>query len=193
MKNWLSRIIIVSGISVVSACSSIPESIRVEDGTKLVPFADARALPDDTKGEVARWGGVIAEVKNLPEKTVIEVVNMSLSGSARPKISDKTEGRFRIIADGLLDPMIYEKGKHITVLGSVTGSELGMIGDHEYHYPLVKADGIYLWKELKDPVHHLNDPYWHSPFYWHFYSPRYYRLYPRAVLHKPVKTKSKSN
>ncbi|WP_068547130.1 Slp family lipoprotein [Thalassotalea crassostreae] len=166
----------------LGGCNTIPEPLRVSENTPLVDFSDVRAMPNNHNGMDVRWGGVIAEVKTLHNKTMLEVVRMDLASSTRPKVEDKTEGRFRIYADGLLDPIIFEKGRQVTVLGKVAPSETGKIGELEYQYPVVTSNHVHLWK-VKTIIRVEQPNIWHSPAYWH-YRPTY-RYYP-AGYHGPI-------
>ncbi|OUS24874.1 hypothetical protein A9Q98_12960 [Thalassotalea sp. 42_200_T64] len=183
----------ILSVLLISGCNTIPAPLQVPETTPLVAFADARAMPAAHIGMQARWGGVIAEVKTLEQQTMLEIVSMELKDNARPRQKDSTEGRFRVYVNGLLDPVIYQQGRHVTALGVIAESETGLIGELEYLYPKLTANNVYLWKKINkirvEPMHH---PMWYSPYYWHF-SPRY-RYYSRPVHYsKPKPNVSKGS
>jgi len=156
----------------LSACSNIPEKLAVPDGTNLANYSTENVI----EGEQARWGGIIAKVENLPNKTRLEIVNFDLRNSLRPKQSNETKGRFRVYSDQLLDPMIYKVGKSITVLGVISAREQGKIGEHEYAFPVLQAKGIQLWKNIEQyNVQMLSDPFWDSPYLYPPFYPNYRR------------------
>jgi outer membrane lipoprotein len=158
----------------LSACTSIPENLRVADGTPLMTFEQISTDHDIALGETARWGGVIAKVENLPDRTMLEVVNFSLKSSSQPKPSHETLGRFRVYSQGLLDPMIYKIGKSVTVVGQIERSEPGKIGEHDYLYPVLIANAVHLWKTVERyDVQMMPDPFWNTPHYWHRYPGTY--------------------
>jgi len=169
MKHIFSLIFLAS----LAACSSVPDKLSVADDALLIDYRQAKAEVNANIGFKARWGGVIARVENQAEKTMIEVVNLTLSPSAKPKQSQETEGRFRLYHKGLLDPVIYKQGKSITVLGTIAESESGKIGEQEYLFPVLHADAVHLWKDVQrvdvrvrhDPLWYMG-PYYRQPYYY---------------------------
>jgi len=161
---------------VLGGCANIPEKIAVPDSEVLIDFAAVKTEPDANVGFKARWGGVIAKIENQPERTMVEVVHFKLNRSKRPVISDETQGRFRFYYQGMLDPIIYEKGKSITVVGTIEKSEEGKIGEQKYLYPVLKAEGVHLWKKVqKLDVRVTHDPLWYDPFYYGYGYPYHNR------------------
>jgi len=192
MKNLkqILAIPLLIGTLFLSGCSSIPKSLQVPENTVLTNFSQVRENATDTQGDLSRWGGVIAKVVNNADNTMIEVVHFPLKSSSRPKQGNETQGRFRVYYPGLLDPVIYKKGKSITALGHVSISELGKIGEHEYIYPVLNASNIHLWKDIQPiDVQVTHNPFWYTPSYWHY--PR--TSYPRTiVVRKSTTSKTKS-
>ena len=145
----------------VAGCASQP---RQGDGPSLT-LTEARAHPEQVKGRAVRWGGEIASTLNRPDKTRIEIVSRPLDGSGRPRLIDRTEGRFVAYVDGFLDPVVYAKGREITVEGEVAGVEPGRIGDYPYRFMVVRAVSQRLWPRRKPVVlRPIPDPY---PFWRH--------------------------
>ena len=174
MKKFLLEnkliILFLSTLWFLSGCSTIPAKLQVNDNAPLVNFADARAEPNVNVGLDARWGGVIAKIKNQKERTMIEIVRFPLKNTMRPIIGTETQGRFRLYYKGLLDPVIYEEGKSITVLGTIANSEAGVIGEQNYLYPVLNTENVYLWKDKKRSNNNLyTDPFWFTPSYWNYY------------------------
>jgi outer membrane lipoprotein len=185
--NQILAMPLIIGTLLITGCSSIPKSLKVPENTTLTNFSQVRENDTNTQGNLARWGGVIAKVVNNSDNTMIEVVHFPLKSSSRPKQGNETQGRFRVYFSGLLDPVIYKEGKSVTSLGTVSTSEQGKIGEHEYTYPVLKASYIHLWKDIQAiDVRVTRDPFWYTPSYWHY--PRSY-YYPRTVI---VKKSTKS-
>lgn len=114
-----------------------------------------------------RWGGVIASVINEKATTVMEIVDHPLSRQGRPLETDQTEGRFLARFDGFLDPVVYAKGREITIVGTINKSTQGLINQFEYIYPEVIVATFKLWP-IKKEVEYIYEPYWYGPWY-----PRY--------------------
>ncbi|GLX77072.1 starvation lipoprotein Slp [Thalassotalea insulae] len=184
------------GLSVVAlfttACVHIPESVRVDESTPLTEFYQVRDNAKLHLGEMARWGGVIAKVENHANNTMLEVVNFELKSSTRPSVKDETQGRFRIYYHGLLDPVIYKEGRSITALGKVAPSEQGVIGEHEYLYPVLNASAVHLWKKVqKVDAYVFHQPFWYTPSLWYYPRPYYGGRYYYAQPNVKAKAKAK--
>ncbi|WP_448566198.1 Slp family lipoprotein [Thalassotalea ganghwensis] len=174
-----------------SACTSIPEPLKMSKSTPLTTYENVRQAPEQVNGQAARWGGVIANVSNQAKSTILEVVHFPLTRSAKPKQQDQTLGRFKVYYQGLLDPMIYQKGRSITAVGTLSPLEMGKIGEHEYQYPVLKADYVHLWKDVKQvDVNIWHSGFWHPNRYWDPYRPYYHRP---VIIHKKAKPRGASS
>ncbi len=153
-------------VIVLSGCAVVPDAIEVADETQLIGYQQVAASPDNSRDKIARWGGVIAEIENLPDATLIELVHYPLRAYGKPLVTDNSTGRFRVYVDGFLDPMVYEKGRSITFTGKVLGTEEGLVGEHNYVFPTLKADGYHLWRNVQQvDVTSLHVwPYYHHPY-----------------------------
>ncbi|WP_051275331.1 Slp family lipoprotein [Aestuariibacter salexigens] len=145
----MKHVVFVLLAALVSGCASIPDSIQVEKSVQLVSYQQVAMAPEQQQGKMARWGGVIADVKNQAEQTLLEIVSYPLISYGKPTTRGDSHGRFRVYVDGFLDPVVYEKGRTMTFTGTVSGIELGQVGDHVYHYPTLNATGYYLWKDTQ--------------------------------------------
>ncbi|WP_076418403.1 Slp family lipoprotein [Colwellia sp. UCD-KL20] len=164
-KYWL-----VSFVLLCTACASVPKKLELPENTQTVEFSSAKSPTAAIIGQKARWGGVIAAIKNNADNTMLEVVNFPLNYKLRPNKSDETQGRFRVYFKGLLDPVIYKVGRSITALGTVAELESGEIGEHKYDFPVLKDASVHLWKNIQrvdinlrqSPYYYHNDPYYWS-------------------------------
>lgn len=144
----------------LSACSStLPENLQTSPATNLVKFSEVLAAKAPVSTGKARWGGVIAEVTNLENQTLIEVVYFELRSYGRPIIKDDSAGRFRVYVDEFLDPLVYTKGRSITVLGDFMGAEEGKIGEHTYNFPMLKNGSVHVWRNIKTVQVEYIDPW----------------------------------
>jgi outer membrane lipoprotein len=79
----------------------------------------------------------------------------------------------------LLDPIVYRKGREITLAAEFLETKKGKIDDMEYIYPVFEIRQIYLWDEMR---HYYNYPYYNYPYDPFYYSPfmydRFGRPYP---------------
>lgn len=175
----------------VSACSIIPEQVRTDNESSLITYAEAKKSLGMHLNKNARWGGVIANIENKKEFTVLEVVNFNLHSSSKPIGGNDSAGRFKVYYKGLLDPVIYKKGKKITALGIIGTPEKSLIGELEYEFPVLMTSGVYLW----DDVERLNVRVKSDPFMNHHYDPFYRSSFyhqPRTIIIKQPKNVKKS-
>lgn len=139
---------------ILGGCVSVPESVQLPEDTNLLPYEalvtspDLEKNADANKHKMARWGGVVASVDNQQDRTVLDIVYYPLRAYGRPILRKESIGRFRVYVNGFLDPMVYQKGRSMTFTGKLTGSETGLVGEHNYVYPTLEASGYFLWEDI---------------------------------------------
>lgn len=111
------------------------------------------------QGKLVAWGGVIVNTKNLAEKTRIEVLGYPLDRRNRPDLEAKPFGRFLAVYAGFLDPVTFASGRLVTMVGNVTGTLPGTVGDAHYVYPVIESSRMFLWptaeQEATQPQFHF--------------------------------------
>lgn len=173
MRRYLLSICLLLG-----ACSGLPERVR---GVPVTDVTYSQASPNlnSYKETSVRWGGVIVDVENEENFTLLQVLSYPLNSYGRPQLNKQTEGRFVIKSAEFLDPAVYAKDKEITVAGTIKGDIERTIGKKTVRLPLISSTAIYLW-----PVYYRNDPYFgygyrgyggygygFSPYFGYGYSP----------------------
>ncbi|RUO61437.1 Slp family lipoprotein [Pseudidiomarina marina] len=185
----MKRIVPIFAALLLTACSSVPDALQVADEDALVPYSAALEQPQSAVGKTARWGGVVAEVRNSDNGTVIEVVNFDLHRWGRPLTSDQSQGRFRAKLSGFVDPMVWKQGSSVTFVGTVAEPETGTIDEYTYLFPVLNVSSKYLWPVRKEPTRvEVNyDALWYR-HYW-YTRPAYPRpiYYPGPVMEKGSK------
>ena len=116
-------------------------------------------------GRKLLWGGSIEQLENHAQETWIEIVERPLDSSGRPRQSDYSGGRFIAKVAGFLDPVIYTRGRDISVTGSVDGDSSRKIGEFDYRYIMVKVETEHLWPVLLPAPPRYYDPFWYDPWY----------------------------
>lgn len=110
-----------------------------------VTLEGALADPDAARNRTVQWGGRIVNTVNLQDTTQIEVLAYPLDRSGRPDPDAAPLGRFLAVRSGYLEAAVYAPGRLLTLVGPVTGTRRGKIGDAEYTYAVVSAEQIHLW------------------------------------------------
>ncbi len=135
------------------------------------PLKSFRALledPEAFRGKLVILGGEVIETRNLPEETLVRVLQKPLDRSLRPRDEDVSEGRFLVRFHGYLDPVLYAPGRRLTVAGVVRGSVTEPVGQMPYRYPVLEAKRIHLWKQVEPPPLPWRPPdvwypWWYDP------------------------------
>lgn len=153
-------------------CATVPPQLA---GTDLASVTPQQAANGSGRSEHVRWGGEILKVTPNADDTCFEVLSRALYPDARPKRRGHSEGRFIACRKGFYDPELYHKGRELTVVGQIEGTENHKVGDYNYTYPRVDAEQVYLWPERSrrdgyysryyDPYWGPVDPFWGSG-YW---------------------------
>jgi outer membrane lipoprotein len=65
-----------------------------------------------------------------------------LDAMDRPLTTDWTEGRFMVLCEGYLDPVVYSKERQVTLAGRVLGTRTDTV--EEIVYPLLACLEVYL-------------------------------------------------
>jgi outer membrane lipoprotein len=170
-RNLLALILVLS----LGACATVPESLRGEfaQGANLLAV---RSQPDNFTGQEVRWGGIILNVDNQREESILEILAYPLDKSSRPKIDRMALGRFLLHSNQFLDPAIYPRDRELTVVGIIQGVEKRKIGEFEYPYPLIEGRVLYVWPE-REEVGSYYDP-WYPWYPWYMWDPWYGYPYP---------------
>ena len=171
------------GLVLVGCAARPPDSVSKSPPEN--PGLDAvRGDIESYIGAEVRWGGIIAKVENRADETWIEVVGYSLRSNTRPQTGGLSDGRFIARFSRFVDPVVYEVGRPLTVVGTIENGIERPIGDYRYLFPIVSVEGSYLWQPEKEYV----DPYYPPPWWhydpWYHYPPHY--RWPGPVPYKPT-------
>ncbi len=137
----------------LGACTSLPQAIknvRVVD----IPYAQVTQNIDSYKDVPVRWGGVIIDVENEENLSLVQALFYPLNYLGRPQLDEPHGGRFVIKSTQFLDPVIYAKDKEITVVGTLNGSIERTVGKNVIQVPLLLSTVTHLWPE-----------YYHKDYY----------------------------
>jgi len=171
------KLLVILALSIAGCAAGPPEAIsRVPHENPSL--TRVRLDVDAFAGADVRWGGIITKVENKAEQTWIEIVKMPLYSNGKPEAAGSSDGRFIASFDRFLDPVVYELGSRLTVVGRIDGGVRRPIGDYDYLFPIVVVDGSYLWP----PIDPLPPPAY--PYPWWYYDPWYpypwpYHRHPR--------------
>jgi outer membrane lipoprotein len=169
----LATVLLLSAI-LAAGCAAPFSKGLLKQADRSVTVDKVLANPDAFGNALVLWGGVILDTKPKENFTTIEISERPLDYQKRPRDMSLSRGRFMARYKGFLDPSVFCKGKDITLIGRVTGSETGRIGEYSYTYPVVSVEEYNLWAPYSAytyaPYPDFYYPY--SPFYdpwWYYY------------------------
>jgi outer membrane lipoprotein len=185
------RLIILIGSLMLISCTPVLDRDLLREGARNVPLSQIRENPDANQGKLFILGGVIIETRVTDKGSLLEVLAVPVNAQGYLRDLERYGGRFLALyprTSGMLDPIIYKKGREITLAGSFMENRQGKIDEMEYTYPVFEIKQIYLWDEQRDyylmPAYpyYYNYPYpyggWYGYGYDPFYDPFWWRPYP---------------
>ena len=166
--------IIVIALFTASCAYVISKDVR-KQAVKGVSYSMMKENIGIYNGSVFIFGGFIAKSLSNAEGTWLEIVQNPTDKYGNITSTDFSEGRSLALYKGHLDPLIYEKGRLLTIAGELTGTQKGSIGQMEYTYPIFTIKEVYLWQEQTayfpyDYNYPPSNPWGYDPWRW-WYGP----------------------
>ena len=153
MRQSILSIGLITGIALTAGCASKPPEAISKIPADNPSLTQVRQDIDRYLGAAVRWGGEISRVENKADKTRVEIVRRQLWSDGKPKTSGESDGRFIASFNGFVDPVVYEVGGLLTVVGTIEDEIKQPIGEFNYVFPIVAVEGSYLWKAPTEARH----------------------------------------
>lgn len=140
---------LATGLSLVG-CAGNPPQPDATLAAQPTPAQVARSdkLPADTR---LTWGGVVQTVRNLSDRTRLEVLSYPLSVNRQPITSLPPSGRFMLEMRGFLEPHDFPQGTAITAQGHLSRVLDGRVGQATYRFPLLEGERLDVWTQQRAP------------------------------------------
>ncbi|MBY0475506.1 MAG: Slp family lipoprotein [Nitrosomonas sp.] len=145
----------------LSGCAGLPPAIGNAPAIN-VSYNQLSHDINNYKDEPVRWGGVIINVENEKNASLMQVLYYPLDFGGRPQPHKAGEGRFVVKTTEFLDPEVYAKDKEITVVGVIAGDIEQTVGKRIIQVPLLSATAIHLWPI--NPSYYINRGYGYPYF-----------------------------
>lgn len=129
------------------ACTPLFMREKMKEVDFEITFPVLIKAPERYAGRTVLLGGKIIKIDFKEGTTWIEVLQLPLDWRQKPKETDESGGRFLAFFNDFRDPAIFSAGRKITVIGLVSGGKSLLIGEKEYHYPVLKIQEAHLWPE----------------------------------------------
>ena len=166
MKICLSLFCLLLG-----ACTNMPKAIQNMNVVDIT-YSQASQNIESHRNAPVRWGGIIIDVENEEDFSLIQVLSYPLNFSGRPQLDDSHGGRFVIKSAEFLDPMVYAKDNQISVVGTLDGDIQRTVGKKIIQVPLIQSMGIHLWPKRQNnhygfgPHHYYSYPFFRGGYYY---------------------------
>ncbi len=169
----------------LSACAPVLDRELLREGARNIPLSQVREHPEAYQGRLFILGGVIVDTKVTDKGSQVEVLAVPVNAQGYLRDLDQYEGRFLALyprTSGLLDPLIYKKGREVTLAGSFMENRQGKIDEMEYTYPVFEIKQVYLWEEQRDYYYMMQAyPYYYPyPYSYGWYDPWWQPFPPPA-------------
>jgi len=143
----MKRILLVAmfGAFMLSGCIT-PLAPEVKD--KLDPgldFATVQADPQQFQGKSLLLGGSIVNLKNDAQGSLLEILRWDLNRWGEPLALAEAGDRFLVRTPRQLDADLYTRGRPVTLGGTLNGTAIITINEHEESALLFDLLGIHLW------------------------------------------------
>ncbi|MEJ2184102.1 MAG: Slp family lipoprotein [Nitrospirota bacterium] len=158
--------LLVSALVFILSCAPPISKRYREEAAPNVTFTMVLEDPAAFKGSLVVWGGVIIKTVVLDGGTELFILETPLGWREKPGDADSSQGRFIAISSSYLDPLIYHRGRKVTLAGEVTGERTTASPktQRSYTYPVVTVKELHLWQ--KERAYYPYYYGWYPPFNW---------------------------
>jgi outer membrane lipoprotein len=155
------RATVIMSLVALSACAPVISSEWRKEARKDLIFEQVQRTPSAYTGSIVIWGGIIISTATLTNETMITMLETPLGSREKPESGDYTQGRFIAVTPLFLDPVVFAKGRKITVAGEIVGAVKRPLGRSmpSYLYPILSIKQIHLWSI---PEYSLPDYWWYG-------------------------------
>ncbi len=173
----MRRVFIIGLVALLAAsCAPVLDRRLMREGERNIRFDELRVNPEAHKGTLYILGGLVVETKFTALGSQLEVLSVPVDSYGYLEEGERSGGRFLAVYPrerGLLDPLIYKKGREVTLAGVFRELRKGKIDEMEYDYPVFEIRQIHLFEE-RSPYNAMYAypyypsypyPYWYNP-YW---------------------------
>ena len=151
-------IAILAAMLILSGCAHVMSETNMKTVDQAINYKDLSAKPEAFAGKTVLLGGIIAGVLGSNDVIMLEVAQLELFENGVPNEDSRSEGRFLAISTELIDPVIYQSGKLVTIIGEVKGKKIQKIDGVDYPYPLISIKESRLFRP-SEPFTDNRNPY----------------------------------
>lgn len=163
----MKRLSVVLVLFLCASCASAINKDLLREGTRNPDLGALVQTPDLFRSKLFILGGIIARTTLTPQGSEVEALYTPVDSLGYTERPGKSAMRYLAVypkEKGTLDPLIYRRGRNITMAGVFTGIEKGVVDKMEYTFPVFRIEEIHLAEEVRYaqpyPAYPYWDPYW---------------------------------
>jgi outer membrane lipoprotein len=161
------RPLAATALAVFAGCTAYPISKQYREEAQMnVTVPMVRENPSAYKGAVVIWGGFVLNDVNDSSGSTLTILETPLDYQYYPKSRSLSRGRFIAVTKQFLDPVIFTKGKRVTMAATVEGVETRKLGKGTYEYPIVNIQQLRYWQH--ESYYPYTYPYYYSSPRWYY-------------------------
>lgn len=179
IARWLMAGVVSAALS---GCVTVPDAIKGTSPTPQQDLTQVMNAPQLYVGQEARFGGKVVSIDNQQGKTRLEIATVPLDSGARPVLGEPSRGRIYADVNGFLDPVDF-RGQLVTVVGPISGTVDGKVGETAYKFMLMQVNGYKRWRVTQQvlmPPQPM-DPWFWGPGSWRYGGWGWYNPGPAQV------------
>lgn len=168
------RIALILVLLGASACAPVLDRQFMDQGAREFRLSHLAETPEVFQGKLFVLGGVIAETRVTERGSEVQAIFAPVDSYGYLKSPGHYQGRFIAFyprRQGLLDPLVYAKGREITLAAEFRELRKGKIDEMDYSFPVFEIRQIYLWDIRPEVYYAPRHPYGAYPW---GYDPWYY-------------------
>ena len=150
---------------ILFSCSPILRQDSIDRATVNYQSSEIMQNPAPYKGNLFMFGGIIVNTTAVERGSVIEALYVPVNSRGYLKSVEDTGNRYLAVYPktyGFLDPLIFHKGREITIAGEFIALEAGKINEMDYTYPVFQIEEVHLWRDTSKKDSYTGDSY-HTP------------------------------
>lgn len=137
---WLALILF-------SGCAPVLSQAVIDESNPDVLLGELQRNPEKYQGMSVLFGGTIVQAGNDAAGSWVEILQRPLGYRLEPKLNDQTGGRLLLKSNDVWDEQIFAKGRKITLVGKVEGTQTRSLNEITYDYPVLIVKEYHLWPE----------------------------------------------
>jgi len=128
-----------------SGCGPVLSQSVIDESEQNILLGEIQRNPERYIGKSVLFGGTIVRMGNDSSGSWVEILQRPLGYRLEPELNDQTGGRLLLVSNEIWDEKDFSKGRKITLVGKVEGTETRSLDEITYDYPVLRVVEYHLW------------------------------------------------